>query len=153
MPNNPTVNAVETLLTPVIEALGIELYDVAYFTEQGQRILRLYIDKPDGVSLHDCEQVSRAVDPVLDAHDPINQAYNLQVSSPGIERKLVKERHFTRYTGSQVEVKLYQAIEKQKVFTGTLTGFDGQTVTVEGTQQWQFPWEDIAYCRLVYTGN
>jgi ribosome maturation factor RimP len=97
----------ESLIAPVVEANGVELYDMEFVKEGGNRILRLFIDKEGGVDLNDCERVSRAVSTVLDEHDPIESSYRLQVGSPGIERRIVKPEHFRRYVGHRVTIKLF----------------------------------------------
>ena len=110
------IETVEPLLSPVISEQGCELYDIEYVKEGGDRILRLYIDKDGGVDLNDCERVSRASEAVLDDKDPIPAAYVLEVSSPGIERKLKKDSHYARYTGEKVLVRLFSPIDGRKSF-------------------------------------
>lgn len=94
-------------------------------------MLTLYIDHPDGVSLDDCELVSNAVDPVLDAADPIEQAYYLSVSSLGIDRPLKTDKDYKRNIGKVMDVKLYAPLNGKKEFSGTLTAFDEETYTIE----------------------
>jgi ribosome maturation factor RimP len=108
------------------------------------------IDKEDGVSIQDCDRVSRAVESFLDERDPIEQAYILEVSSPGAERPLTKERDFEKYKGSLVEIKLYKAVEKRKVFRGSLVGLQNACVVIvdELGETRQFPKSDVAVCRL-----
>ena len=155
MSKSPLIATVEALITPVVEGLGLELYDLDYLTEYGRKVLRLYIEKESGATLDDCEKVSYAVEPVLDANDPIPGAYVLEVSSPGIERKLVKDSHYARYSGQQVEVKLYRPLSderKQKVFRGILRGLEDDTVIISDTpeENLHFNRKDMIYCRLVY---
>jgi len=155
MPQNPIVATVRTLIEPTVEAQGVELYDVEYITEFGRKVLRLYIDKPDGIGLDDCERVSHAVGAVLDIDDPISEAYILEVSSPGIERKLIKDSHYTRHIGELVDVKLYKPFklndENRKKFQGILTGLKDDCVEIsqDGTEL-SFNRENIAHCRLIY---
>lgn len=113
----------ETLLAPIISANQAELVDVEYVKELGHFYLRVYIDKEGGVSVKDCEAVSRAFEEVLDEKDPITDAYILEVSSPGLDRPLKKDKDFKRSIGKNVEFKLYKAIDKQKEFVGTLVSY------------------------------
>jgi ribosome maturation factor RimP len=145
---------IEPLITPAVEAQGVALYDLEFVKEGGNRILRLYIDTDGGVSLDDCERVSRAVEAVLDVHDPIPQAYMLEVSSPGIERKLSRDAHFTRYMGHKVVIKLfapYSADNNRKKFTGTLTSYENNQILLsdENNEQWLFEKNQVAMCRLI----
>ena len=147
---------IETLLAPVAAAQGLELYHVEWLQEHGKSILRLYIDKEGGISLNDCEGMSRAADPVLDAADPIPQAYSLQVSSPGLDRQLVKDSHFLRHLSQVVEVKLSKPLagheNNRKKFQGILTALEGGTVLVTNQdppqETWCFTREHITSCRL-----
>ena len=141
------------LLEPVVEARQMELYDVEFLTEHGRKILRLYIDKEGGVTLDDCEKITRAAGPALDARDPIPGAYVLEVSSPGIERKLVKEKHYADNLGSKVEVKLNKPVDNQKKFRGKLAALEKDSVVIidETGGELRLPREHLAYCRLVYT--
>jgi ribosome maturation factor RimP len=142
---------VEQLLIPVTEAQGVELYDLEYVKEGGDMVLRLYIDKDGGVDLNDCERVSCAAEAALDASDPIPAAYLLEVSSPGIERKLKKDNHFARYAGEKVEVRLFAPLDGRKKFKGILQGIDGGVVTVAGGDEHVFKFErsKISSCRLI----
>lgn len=119
------------IVEPTVTALGYELYEVEYQKEFDNWVLTLYIDHPDGVSLDDCELVSNAVDPVLDAADPIEQAYYLSVSSLGIDRPLKTDKDFKRNIGKVMDVKLYAPLNGKKEFSGTLTAFDEATYTIE----------------------
>lgn len=122
---------VTEIARPFVEAIGCELWDVEYVSEGGQWYLRIYIDKAEGVSIDDCEAVSRAVDPVLDETDPISSSYIFEVSSAGLERSLKTPEHFKRFLGENVEVKLYKPIEGTKLFSGALKGYDNGNVTIE----------------------
>lgn len=119
------------LVEPTVTALGYELYEVEYGKEFDNWVLTLYIDHPNGVSLDDCEAVSNAVDPVLDAADPIEQAYYLSVSSIGIDHPLKTDKDFKRNIGKVMDVKLYAPLNGKKEFSGTLTAFDEKTYTIE----------------------
>lgn len=122
--------AVDRAVRATVEAQGFELDEVEYQKEHGNWVLTLYIDAPGGVSLDDCERVSRAVDPVLDEADPIPDAYYLSVSSIGIDRPLKKDKDYARNLGNKLDVKLYAPIKKKKEFTGTLLAFDAETFTL-----------------------
>ncbi|MCR5459166.1 MAG: ribosome maturation factor RimP [Acetatifactor sp.] len=120
----------EELLKPIVEKLGIEIYDVEFVKEGSSYYLRAYIDKPEGVNINDCEAVSRAFSDALDEADPIPDAYVLEVSSPGLGRTLKKDVHLEKSIGMEVEVKLFKAIGKQKDFAGILESFDEKTITI-----------------------
>ena len=119
------------LAAPIVEAAGCSLWDVEYVKEAGEWFLRIYIDKEGGVSINDCEAVSRPLSDALDEADPIEGSYTLEVSSVGADRVLKKPEHFAQFTGSEVDVKLYRAREGLKELTGVLKGYDNGNVTVE----------------------
>ena len=142
-------DTVAALATPVVEAAGCSLWDVEYVKEAGQWFLRLYIDKEGGISIEDCEAVSRPVSDLLDEADPIEGSYVLEVSSAGAERVLKRPGDFERFMGSPVFVKLYKAREGRKEFSGHLAGFDNGAITVTvGAETLTFAKEDVALCRL-----
>ena len=120
----------EQLLSPIAEKYGVEIYDVEYVKEGSDWYLRAYIDKPEGVNIVDCENVSRALSDALDAEDYIPDAYILEVSSPGLGRTLKKDRHFEKSLGAEVEVKTYKPIDGQKEFKGILEAYDADTITI-----------------------
>ncbi|MBO4981210.1 MAG: ribosome maturation factor RimP [Lachnospiraceae bacterium] len=126
----------EELLLPITEKYGVEIYDVEYVKEGSDYYLRAYIDKPEGVNITDCENVSRALSDALDEKDFITDAYILEVSSPGLGRTLKKDKHLAKSIGSKVEVKLFKALEKRKEFSGILESFDKETITIneDGTE-------------------
>ena len=119
------------LAAPIVETAGCSLWDVEYVKEAGEWFLRIYIDKEGGVSINDCEAVSRPLSDALDEADPIEGSYTLEVSSAGADRVLKKPEHFAQCTGSEVDVKLYRAREGRKELTGVLKGYDNGNVTVE----------------------
>ena len=121
---------VSRLAKPVVEEEGCSLWDVEYVREAGTRYLRIYIDKEGGVSIDDCERISRRLDPMLDEADPIAESYVFEVGSAGAERELKRPSDFEQFMGSEVEVRLYQPVDGQKAYVGTLSGYDGQAVTV-----------------------
>lgn len=122
---------VAELAAPIARAQGCTLWDVEYVKEAGSWYLRVYIDKEGGVSIDDCEAVSRPLSDALDEADPIEGSYTLEVSSAGADRVLKKPEHFAQFTGSEVDVKLYRAREGRKELTGVLKGYDNGNVTVE----------------------
>ncbi len=139
----------EELLTPIAEAVGVSVYDVEYVKEGSDWYLQCYIDKPDGVTIQDCETVSRALSDRLDEEDYIADAYILEVSSPGLGRTLKKDKHLAKSIGQEVEIKTYKPIEKQKEFSGVLRAFDQDTVTIEmQTGEMKFDRSDVALIRL-----
>ena len=114
------IEAVEGYLEPILAELNFELVDVEYVKEGPNYYLRIYIDKEGGINIEDCRVTSRAIEDVLDAKDLIKEAYTLEVSSPGLDRILKKDREFVKYKGRMVDVKLYEAIDKQKHLTAEL---------------------------------
>lgn len=126
-----TTELVDSLVRSTIAGLGFELDEVEYIKEYGSMVLTLYIDAPEGVSLDDCERVSRAVEPILDEKDPIAEQYYLSVSSIGLDRPLKKDKDYQRNLGQKVQVKLYAPVEKKKEFLGVLTAFDADGFTLE----------------------
>ena len=139
----------EALLSPIVESNGFELVDVEYVKEAGNWYLRGYIDKPGGITVNDCETVSRAFSDRLDEDDFIEDSYIMEISSPGLDRPLKKEKDFARSIGKLVEIRTYRTIEKQKEFCGELTAYDNNSVTIdeEGTPR-TFDKKDIALARL-----
>lgn len=122
---------VAQLLKEPVENMGFELYDVEYQKEQSIWVLTLYIDKEGGVSINDCESVSRAVEPVLDEKDPIADSYYLSVSSVGLDRPLKLDKDFERNMNKEITVRLYAPVEKKKEFQGILTAYDETGFTVD----------------------
>lgn len=141
--------AVSKLACPIVESLGCELWDVEFVREAGTYYLRVFIDKEGGVSINDCEAVSRALDPLLDEADPISESYVFEVGSPGAERELKRPSDFQRYMGSEVEVRTYAPVNGQKSFVGTLTGYDDGNVSVEsGNEVLTVSRSDVALVKL-----
>jgi ribosome maturation factor RimP len=118
------------LLEPAVEALGYELADMELNVGHGRGLIRLFIDREDGITLDDCEKVSRQVSAVLDVEDPIAGDYNLEVSSPGADRKLVKPEHFDRFAGSMVKVRLKRLVDGRRRIKGQLLGRDDEQIQV-----------------------
>ena len=121
----------EQLLLPIMEEHQFELVDVEFVKEAGNWFLRAYIDKPGGIGVNDCETVSRRLSDLLDEQDFIEESYILEVSSPGLGRPLKKDKDLERSIGESVDVRLFRAIDRQKEFTGILTAWDKDTVTLE----------------------
>ena len=140
---------VTTLAIPVVEQEGCSLWDVEYVREAGTWFLRLYIDKEGGVSIEDCEHISRALDPILDEADPIPDSYVFEVGSAGIERELKRPRDFEMFMGSEVELKLYQPFEGSKTFVGILSGYkDGLVSITVGEREMSFTKAQTAQVKL-----
>ena len=150
----------EELLVPVTETYGVSVYDVEYVTENGEKYLRAYIDKEGGVTIDDCENVSRAFETKLDESGLIEEQYILEVSSPGLGRTLSKDRHLEKSIGESVEISFYKQMViredesssiKSKSIAGILKAFDKDTITIEDTETeitsvWQR--NDIAQIKL-----
>jgi len=125
-----TAQKAEQLLKKTVEELGFELCDVEFVKEYGDWVLTLYIDRPDGVTIDDCERVSKAVDPILDEADPIEQQYFLSVSSLGLDRPLKKDADFQRNIGKRIEIKLFAPLNGKKEFVGELVSYDETSLVV-----------------------
>ena len=142
----------EAFLLPLMEEYRFELVDVEYVKEAVNCNLRAYIDKEGGFTVDDCETVRRRLSDWLDKEDFIEDSYILEVSSPGLGRPLKKEKDFVRNKGKEVDIKLYRAIDRQKDFTGILTDFDKDTVTITmgDGETVVFDKADIALIRLSF---
>ncbi len=141
----------EELILPIVENYGFELVDVEYVKEGGTWYLRAYIDKPGGIAVDDCAMVSRQFSEILDEKDYISEAYIFEVSSPGLGRPLKKDKDYDRNMGSDVEIRTYRAINKQKEFVGTLKAYDKNTVTIEIEEnEHVFEKGDIALIRQAF---
>lgn len=125
-----TVSLVWDIAQPIAEKLGLILWDVRFQKEGANWYLRIFIDKNGGVGIDDCVDMSHALEEKLDELDPIEQSYNLQVSSPGIERDLVRDEHFSRYIGEKIMLKLPRAVDGQKEFHGILSKYENGEVTL-----------------------
>ena len=140
----------EAFLIPLMEEHGFELVDVEFVKEAGVWYLRAYIDKEGGIAVDDCEVISRKLSDWLDQEDFIEESYILEVSSPGLGRPLKKEKDFARSIGKDVEIRLYRALNKSKEYTGQLTAYDKESVTLkmEDASEMTFQRADIALIRL-----
>ena len=142
-------DVVAQLATPVVEQAGCSLWDVEYMKEAGEWFLRVYIDKEGGVSIDDCEAVSRPLSDLLDEADPIEGSYTFEVSSAGADRVLKKPEHFARFQGQEVEVKLYRPRDGRKDFVGMLQSWRDGDVTLDvGGEPITFEKKEIALVRL-----
>jgi len=147
---NKITETVKTLARPIVEEHGCELWDVEYLKEAGSWFLRVYIDHKDGISISQCESVSRRLDAVLDEHeDLIPGSYTFEVSSAGAERRLRRPSDFERFAGRLVEVKLYKPRDGRKAFVGDLAGSNDGGVELEiSGQRYSFEKAEIASVRL-----
>ncbi|MEN9450261.1 MAG: ribosome maturation factor RimP [Pseudomonadota bacterium] len=141
MKNN---SAIEAKILPTVEALGYELWACLYLTQGQQSVLRIYIDCEKGITLADCERVSRQISALLDVEDPLLGRYNLEVSSPGLDRPLIKEKHFQRYVGHTVRVSTHTPIDNQRKFKGLLqsVGVAGIVLNQDG-KELVLTWDNI----------
>ncbi len=147
---NNTEKKVLAILEPILEEKALELADLEFVKEGPNWYLRVYIDKDGGVTIEDCENVSRILEKKLDETDPIEQAYILEVSSPGIDRPLKKPEHFEKYIGEIIDIKLYKPLEGKKEYQGELKQFDNGVITIieeDGTEK-QFIQKETASVRL-----
>ena len=137
------------LAQPLAAEQGVELWDVEYVKEAGQWFLRVYLDKDGGIGINDCEAFSRALDPILDEADPIPGSYVFEVSSAGAERELKRPGDFEKFLGSDVEVKLYQAVDGRKTYTGKLVSYaDGDVTVAVGNEEKTFAKASVASVHL-----
>ncbi len=136
------------LIRETVEAQGVSLWDVRFLKEGASWYLRVFVDKPEGISIDDCTNVSRAIDPIIDEADPIDVSYYLEVCSAGTERELTRQSHFEASIGKTVKIKLYKALDGVKELTGTLKAA-ADTVTIEtGGGEYEFSYKDISKARL-----
>ena len=142
----------EELVMPLIEENNFELVDIEYVKEADRFYLRVYIDKEGGITIDDCEIISRTLEEKLDAKNFISDSYILEISSPGLGRPLKKEKDFERSIGKEVEIKLYRAINRQKDFEGVLKSYTAEQVTIEidDKEEMVFERKDIALIRLSF---
>lgn len=131
MAYSKTETAVWQLAEPIAAESGFYIYDIEYIKEGGLWFLRVYIDKDGGITMDECEAFSRTLSDTLDEADPISGNYYLEVSSPGIERRLKTEAHFRRYIGSVIDISLYKAVNGCKLITGILKKYENNEIAVE----------------------
>lgn len=142
----------EELVMPLVAEQQFELVDVEYVKEGGSYYLRIYIDKEGGITVNDCEAISRPFSDILDQEDYIEGSYILEVSSPGLGRPLKKEKDFKRSLGEEVEIRLFRQVEHQKEWVGLLNAYDNQTVTIETEEGREMTFErsNLALIRLAF---
>lgn len=144
---------VETLIMPIVENLGYSLYDVQYVKEGKDYYLRVFIDKKEGISLEDCEKVNNAITDILDEKNYIKDQYFLEISSPGIERVLRKDKHFKDNIGNKVCINLFKPMEKEKQLIGTLENFDENNVYINCGNTIQIDRKNISLIKTVFDWN
>ena len=143
-------STIEELVQPIIDTNNFELVDVEYVKEAGEYYLRIFVDKEGGISLNECEVVSRALSEILDVKDPIKDNYYLEVSSPGLDRPLKMEKDFVKYQGRDVEIKLYKPLNGSKQLEGELIGLteDKNIKVIIDNEEVEFNKKDVALIRL-----
>lgn len=137
---------------PIVERVGCELVDVEYVKEGNAWFLRVFIDRPGGVTLDDCENVSRPLNEKLDELDPISHNFYLEVSSPGLERPLKKPKDFVRAMGSPVEIRLFKAVNGSKKYEGELLAYDGESLSIKtgNEETLHFKMEQVSKVKKVF---
>ena len=150
MKKSEIVDRVEKMVTAITDEKGYETVDVEYVKEAGQFYLRVVVDKEGEISLNECEDVRRELSPKLNENDFIKENYYLEVSSPGIDRALKRDKEFVKYKGRDVEIKLYKAIDGVKQFEGELVGLDEENniVVFINNEEMKFNRKDVAIIRL-----
>ena len=138
------------LIGPAVEGLGYEFVGAEYMPRRRHSLLRVYIDNDEGISLDDCARVSDQLSGILDVEDPIQGAYSLEVSSPGLDRPLFFARHFEQFRGARIRVKMAVPVAGRRNFKGTLDGCrDGDVIVLEDGEEYALPLEDIGSARLI----
>jgi ribosome maturation factor RimP len=145
---------IQQLIQPVIEAMGYELFGIEYAAHGVNGLLRIYIERPDGITLDDCAKVSEQISAILDVEEPIAGKYTLEVSSPGIERPLFTLAHFQRYVGHHVHIRTFAPIDNQRNFSGVIESVNENNIvlTVEG-KVLSLPFESITKANLRFEGR
>ncbi len=152
MSKKNTAAEISELIRPTVEQFGLELWDVRFEKEGSSWFLRVFIDKEGGVDINDCENVSRAIDPILDDKDPIDSSYCLEVSSPGIERELVKPEHFQKFIGELVHVRFIRPVENERDFVGELLSFENGSCSIklDDDLEMNFSLNETSFVKLYY---
>ena len=143
MKNDALVTQIYEMVKPISDELNYEIYHIEYVKENGEYYLRIYIEKEGGITLSDCEALSRRVSDVMDEKDPIPEAYFLEVSSPGLNRTLFTETHYKRFVGREVMVKLTKAVEGKKSIKGILKEVNEENIIVEADTLISIPKEKV----------
>ena len=148
---SPVMKEVSALIEPVLDEMEIELVDIEYLSEQGRWILRIYVDKSGGITLGDCTQVSREIGDLIEVKDIFHQEYVLEVSSPGLNRRLKKEKDFERAVGKNIKIRMVTPFEGQRNFRGSLQSFqDGILCLSVNDDLILLPYGDVEKANLVY---
>lgn len=151
MSHSKIVDAVRALVEPIVTDLGLELVEVFYGSEQGRWILRLTIDGPNGIGHDECQRVSDAVDAPLDAADPIPGSYYLEVSSPGLDRPLVKPADYVRFAGQKARLRTREPVDGRRNWQGVIAGFEADHVRLilDGQEEVDLPFDQIDRARII----
>lgn len=149
MSNNNLVDGLKKIVEPIVIELGYELYYLEYIRENHENFLRIYIDSNEGVTLDDCEKVSRSVGEQLDLIDPIKDSYYLEISSPGIERRLYTDKHLKKYIGEKVFIKLNTLLNGKRKMEGILIDFNEKSIVIDDNEKVSIPRDKIDIVRLV----
>ncbi len=149
MKQNEILETIGGYIAPFVEETNSFIYDIELVKEGSNYVLRVFLDKEGGIGINECEVVSRGLIEKLDEFDPIEKAYTLEVSSPGVERKLRTPVHFARYIGSDILVKTFKGYDSKKEFVGTLVSYDNEVITLKtDLKVYEFTKEEVALCRL-----
>ncbi len=142
--------AVRELAEPIADGLGLEIWDVRFVKEGADWFLRVFIDKDGGVNINDCEEMSKALDAPLDELDPIDHSYTLEVSSPGLERDLVRPEHFEKFIGADIKVKFIRPVDGKREYSGVLESSDGKSIVLrlEDGSAMNIDKKETSYIRL-----
>ena len=145
-------DGLESLFAPIVQGLGFSLWGVALRSSQYHALVRIFIDHDDGITVDNCSEVSHQLSGILDVEDPISVAYTLEVSSPGLERPLMKLEHFQQYVGHTIKVRLSWAVQERKNFLGTLAKIDDEDITMEVDGEIiEFPLNAVKRANLIYS--
>ena len=149
--NDEIVESVRNLALPILEESGLELVDIEYLREPNGWVVRLFIEKEDGITLQECTAVSRELGYLMEVKEVIDHPYNLEVSSPGLDRPLKTEKDFQRFSGKKATIKTAEPLDGRRNFKGTICSFENGAVTLahEG-ESWTIPLEAIAKAKLIY---
>ncbi|KTD33111.1 Ribosome maturation factor RimP [Legionella nautarum] len=143
-------NEIEAMLMPLVEDLGYELWGCEYLSQGKHSLLRIYIDKEDGINIDDCERVSKQISAFLDVEDPIPGNYSLEISSPGIPRPLFYKEQYKRYLGQDVQVKLFKPVNGSRKFTGTILDVSEDVLILQmGEEKIEIPFTHVVKANLI----
>ncbi|CDZ75926.1 Ribosome maturation factor RimP [Legionella massiliensis] len=143
-------NEIEELLKPLVADLGYELWGCEHLSQGKHSLLRVYIDKEDGIGIEDCERVSKQISAMLDVEDPIPGNYSLEISSPGVPRPLFYKEQYQRFIGCEIKIKLFKPINGSRKYVGTIVGMNGDTLILKvGEEQLELPFAHIVKANLI----